>query len=88
LRAAGSRQLAYTPVFAFAMHNPTILAHFVRLLTDGGDALTVTPLHYVFTLKHAHPDSWVPLERWLYVVARDVVVGDFVPVAAANGTFR
>ena len=88
LRAAGGKQLAYSSVFAFAMHNPTTLAHFVRLSTDGGDTLTVTPLHYVFTLKRAHRDSWVPLDRWLYVVARDVVVGDFVPVAAANGTFR
>jgi hypothetical protein len=80
--------LVYTPVFAFAMHEPTSFARFLRLSTATGVALTVTDLHYVFTMKAVQPGSWVPLERWLYVVAQDVVVGDFVPVAASNGTIR
>ena len=91
---AADGSLAHSRVFAFAYHAPAERTAFLRITSEGGGALKLTARHYTYALTPAQLAAElargggagvVPLERWPYVEARHVAVGDYVPLSAAAG---
>lgn len=83
-------------MFAFAYRAPAQRAAFLRVTTEGGQALALTPRHYVYALTPAQlaaerarsgapaSSAEVPLRRWRYVEARHLSAGDYVPLAGLS----
>lgn len=72
--------VGYYPVYAFSSFSPATDAIMVRISTDAGLNITATPGHYMFGWSPS--DAGIPTDptTWSFVLARDVSIGDTVPV--------
>ncbi|KAL4459184.1 hypothetical protein ABPG75_014049 [Micractinium tetrahymenae] len=81
--------LQYSPVFMWSSRRPDETTGFVRVRTDAGHNITVTPGHYLFAWRGAAAQRAAQAALgnpagWPLVLPSQLAVGDVVPVAGAG----
>lgn len=71
----------FAPVYLFSSYRPSQISSFVRISTESGANITLTPGHFLFA--HRGPATEAirkPLSDWKYLLPHEVSIGDYVPV--------
>lgn len=72
--------VGYYPVYAFSSSSPSTNAIMVRITTDADLNITATPGHYMFGWRPSDAAIATDPATWSFVLARDIDIGDTVPV--------
>ncbi|PSC74061.1 sonic hedgehog A [Micractinium conductrix] len=81
--------LQFSPVYMFSSRRPAERSAFLRVRTDAGLNLTVTPGHYLFAWRGEGARAMAEAAlgspaAWPYVLPTQLAVGDVVPVALSH----
>lgn len=89
LSVGGAGGLQYSPVYMWSSRRGGESATFLRVHTDAGVNITVTPGHYLFAWQGANSEQKAAAAMnetvsWPYVLPTKVKVGDIIPVASVG----
>lgn len=80
-------QPVYSPVYLFSSYRPGEISSFVRVSTDAGLNVTVTPGHYLFVHRGSALEAAnrKRLTDWKHLLPSQVRIGDYVPIIKNSG---